>query len=80
MGSSTRITDGGRKVALDGDEATCGECKGTHRILGTGMGISDKGRKVVVDGDSALSKGTPCEAEGRKRYPARYSYFDSIAK
>jgi hypothetical protein len=24
------------------------------------------------------SKGTPCEAEGRKRYPARFSYFDSI--
>ncbi|MGS1035614.1 PAAR domain-containing protein [Burkholderia glumae] len=26
------------------------------------------------------SKGTPCEAEGRKRYPARYRYFDSITK
>ncbi|MGA7815727.1 MAG: PAAR domain-containing protein [Caballeronia sp.] len=26
------------------------------------------------------SKGTPCEAEGRKRYPARFNYFDSIAK
>ncbi|SAL63246.1 PAAR repeat-containing protein [Caballeronia humi] len=26
------------------------------------------------------SKGTPCEAEGRRRYPARYGYFDSIAK
>ncbi|CAB3788192.1 hypothetical protein LMG28688_02638 [Paraburkholderia caffeinitolerans] len=26
------------------------------------------------------SKGTPCEAEGRKRYPARYAYFDSITK
>jgi hypothetical protein len=24
------------------------------------------------------SKGTPCEAEGRKRYPARFNYFDSI--
>lgn len=26
------------------------------------------------------SKGTPCEQEGRKRYPARYDYFDKIAK
>ncbi|WP_157651510.1 hypothetical protein [Burkholderia ubonensis] len=26
------------------------------------------------------SKGTPCEQEGRKRYPARYEYFDKIAK
>ncbi|GAB7522129.1 hypothetical protein [Paraburkholderia sp. 2C] len=26
------------------------------------------------------SKGTPCEVEGRKRYPARYAYFDKISK
>jgi hypothetical protein len=26
------------------------------------------------------SKGTPCEAEGRKRYPARFAYFDSLTK
>jgi hypothetical protein len=26
------------------------------------------------------SKGTPCEAEGRRRYPARYRYFDSISR
>jgi hypothetical protein len=26
------------------------------------------------------SKGTPCEAEGRRRYPARYRYFDSISQ
>lgn len=26
------------------------------------------------------SKGTPCEAEGRKRYPARYRYFDLNVK
>ncbi|WP_299706128.1 hypothetical protein [Caballeronia sp.] len=26
------------------------------------------------------SKGTACEAEGRKRYRARYEYFDRIAK
>lgn len=26
------------------------------------------------------SKGTPCEVEGRKRYPARYEYFDSITQ
>lgn len=25
------------------------------------------------------SKGTPCEAEGRRRYPARYTYFDRIS-
>jgi type VI secretion system secreted protein VgrG len=26
------------------------------------------------------SKGTPCEAVGRKRYPARYAYFDRITQ
>ena len=26
------------------------------------------------------SKGTPCETEGRKRYRARYEYFDKIAQ
>jgi hypothetical protein len=26
------------------------------------------------------SKGTSCEAEGRRRYPARYTYFDKISK
>lgn len=26
------------------------------------------------------SKGTRCEAEGRKRYPARYAYFDKISQ
>jgi hypothetical protein len=25
------------------------------------------------------SKGTPCEEQGRTRYPARYRYFDSIS-
>jgi hypothetical protein len=26
------------------------------------------------------SKRTPCEAEGRRRYPARFAYFDSVSK
>jgi hypothetical protein len=57
MGSSTGYADHGKKLALDGDVATCGNCKGIHRIFGTGKGISDKGRNVVVDGDSVLC---PC--------------------
>lgn len=57
IGTSTRIADHWKKVALDGDVATCGNCKGTHRIFGTGKGISDMGRNVVVDGDSVLC---PC--------------------
>lgn len=57
IGTSTRITDHRKRIALDGDVATCSNCKGTHRIFGTGKGISDRGRNVVVDGDSVLC---PC--------------------
>ncbi|MGA9919354.1 MAG: PAAR domain-containing protein [Paraburkholderia sp.] len=57
IGTSTGYTDHSKKLALDGDVATCSNCKGTHRIFGTGKGISDRGRNVVVDGDSVLC---PC--------------------
>lgn len=57
MGSSTGYADHGKKLALDDDVATCGNCNGLHRIFGTGKGISDRGRNVVVDGDSVLC---PC--------------------
>ncbi|TDN61605.1 PAAR domain-containing protein [Paraburkholderia sp. BL10I2N1] len=57
IGTSTRINDKGKKVALIDDYATCGNCKGTYRIFGTGKGMSDMGRVVVVDGDSVLC---PC--------------------
>jgi uncharacterized Zn-binding protein involved in type VI secretion len=57
IGTSPGYTDHSKKLALDGDVATCSNCKGTHRIFGTGKGISDRGRNVVVDGDSVLC---PC--------------------
>ncbi|MFM0504280.1 PAAR domain-containing protein [Paraburkholderia caffeinilytica] len=58
MAYSSTIHDDGKKVALSGDEATCGNCKGTFKIFGTGKGISEKGREVVVDGDLVLC---PCK-------------------
>lgn len=51
------ISDKGKKVALSGEDATCGNCKGTYKILGTGKGIFEGGRDVVVDGDQVLC---PC--------------------
>jgi uncharacterized Zn-binding protein involved in type VI secretion len=57
MAFSSTIHDDGRKIALSGDEATCGKCKGAYKIFGTGEGMSEKGRDVVVDGDSVLC---PC--------------------
>ncbi|MFM0323983.1 PAAR domain-containing protein [Caballeronia glebae] len=55
---SSTISDDGRKVALSDDGATCGNCKGVHKIHGTGKGIKEKGRCVVVDGDIILC---PCK-------------------
>jgi hypothetical protein len=55
------IYDDRKRVALTNDEATCGNCKGTYKIYGTGKGISQKSRNVVVDGDKVLC---PC---GRNR-------------
>lgn len=57
MAYSSRMHDGGRKIALSGDEATCGNCKGAYKILGTGKGVSDRSRVVVVHGDRVLC---PC--------------------
>jgi hypothetical protein len=54
---SSSIHDGGKKIALSGDEATCGNCKGLFKMFGTGKGISQKSRSIVVDGDLVLC---PC--------------------
>lgn len=54
---SSTFHDNGKKIALSGDEATCGNCKGAFKIFGTGKGISEKGRDAVLDGDPVLC---PC--------------------
>jgi uncharacterized Zn-binding protein involved in type VI secretion len=54
---SSTMHDDGRKLALHGDEATCGNCKGSFKIFGSGKGMSEKGRDIVVDGDLVLC---PC--------------------
>ncbi|WP_175768956.1 PAAR domain-containing protein [Burkholderia cenocepacia] len=48
---SSTIYDKGKRVALSGDKATCGNCEGTFEIIGSGKGISELGRNVAVDGD-----------------------------
>jgi uncharacterized Zn-binding protein involved in type VI secretion len=55
---TSTIFDNRKQVALSGDEATCGNCKGAWKIYGTGKGMSEKGRDVVVDGDLVLC---PCK-------------------
>ncbi|MGA7815087.1 PAAR domain-containing protein [Caballeronia sp.] len=54
---SATIHDDGRKFALFGDQATCGNCKGLWNIVGTGEGTGENGRVVVINGDRVLC---PC--------------------
>ncbi len=54
---SAEIHDNGRKVALFGDQATCGNCPGLWKIAGTGEGVGEGVRAVVVNGDYVLC---PC--------------------
>lgn len=54
---SSTIFDNGKHVAIDGDEATCGNCKGAFRIIGSAKRMSCHGRKIVLNGDPVLC---PC--------------------
>jgi len=47
----------GRRLALHGEEATCGNCKGSFKIVGTVTYMSDDGRMLVQHGDSVMC---PC--------------------
>jgi uncharacterized Zn-binding protein involved in type VI secretion len=54
---SADMFDNGRRLALSGEKATCGNCSGSHPIIGTGTKMKDRGRCVVLDGDAVLC---PC--------------------
>lgn len=51
------IHDKGIKLALDGEHATCGNCKGLWPMHGTGDKMRNRGMRVVIDNDSVLC---PC--------------------
>lgn len=50
-------SDGGKPIALHGEEATCGNCVGTFKIFGTCTTATYRGRASVFDGDPVLC---PC--------------------
>jgi uncharacterized Zn-binding protein involved in type VI secretion len=54
---SADMFDNGRRLALSGEKATCGNCSGSHPIFGTGDEMTDRGRSVVLHGDAVLC---PC--------------------
>ncbi|HEY1998297.1 PAAR domain-containing protein [Paraburkholderia sp.] len=59
------IHDNGKKVALHGESATCGNCKGLWPMYGTGEEMNNNGTHVVIQGDQVLC---PC---GKNRVYAR---------
>jgi uncharacterized Zn-binding protein involved in type VI secretion len=52
-----KISDNGKPLALHGEHATCGTCKGSWPMIGTGDSVFNKGTPVVIDGDHVLC---PC--------------------
>lgn len=57
MAFSSTMFDDGRRIALHGDEATCGICQGVFKIFGSGTDATEKGRATVLHGDSVIC---PC--------------------
>ncbi|WP_174963193.1 MULTISPECIES: PAAR domain-containing protein [Burkholderia] len=54
---TSTIFDEGKRVAVDGDAATCGNCEGALKIFGSARRMSCHGRNVVLNGDPVLC---PC--------------------
>jgi uncharacterized Zn-binding protein involved in type VI secretion len=51
------IHNRGKKIALHGEHATCGNCEGSWPMFGTGEKMSNRGTHVVIEGDHVLC---PC--------------------
>jgi uncharacterized Zn-binding protein involved in type VI secretion len=54
---ASRMFEKGRRLALHGEEATCGNCKGSFKIVGTATRTRDNGRALVQHGDWVMC---PC--------------------
>ncbi|WP_341316677.1 PAAR domain-containing protein [Paraburkholderia sp. IMGN_8] len=54
---ASTMFDDGKRIALHGEEATCGNCKGTFKIFGSGTECTDNGRATVLHGDPVMC---PC--------------------
>jgi uncharacterized Zn-binding protein involved in type VI secretion len=72
-GSAFGMTDNGRTFALFGDEATCGNCKGRFKIVGTATGRCYDGRAGVVEGDRVLC---PCGKNRVLAGPNRGCFYE----
>jgi uncharacterized Zn-binding protein involved in type VI secretion len=49
--TASTMFDADRRIALDGEMATCGNCPGEHPTQGTGADMDENGRASVLDND-----------------------------
>jgi uncharacterized Zn-binding protein involved in type VI secretion len=66
IANASTMDDGGRRIALDKEMATCGKCPGEYPIQGTNTDMSEDGRATVQDGDLVLC---PCGVNHVKASP-----------
>ncbi|WP_081062227.1 PAAR domain-containing protein [Burkholderia cepacia] len=57
IASTASIFVDDKHIALDGDQATCGNCEGKFPIAGSAVSVVGNGRAVAVEGDAVLC---PC--------------------
>jgi hypothetical protein len=57
VAKASTMFDGDRRIALDREMATCGNCPGEYPIDGTGTEMDEDGRASVLDDDKVLC---PC--------------------
>ncbi|WP_233863530.1 PAAR domain-containing protein [Paraburkholderia adhaesiva] len=66
IAKASTLFDGERRIALDREMATCGNCLGEYPIEGTGTNMSEDGRASVLDDDQVLC---PCGRNHVKASP-----------
>jgi len=51
IATASTMFDGDRRIALDQELATCGNCPGQHPIQGTATDMDEDGQPCVLNGD-----------------------------
>ncbi|HDR9218703.1 PAAR domain-containing protein [Burkholderia vietnamiensis] len=73
-GSSTHYDERGNTMARDGDQATCGNCKGLFPIRGSASTWLDDGKAMVKDLDWVLC---PCRQNRVRASPSTTFYYST---
>ncbi|WP_175991760.1 PAAR domain-containing protein [Burkholderia stagnalis] len=73
-GSSAQYDEHGNTMARDGDQATCGNCKGVFSIHGSANAWLDGGKAMVKDWDWVLC---PCRQNRVRASPSTTFYYST---